>query len=187
MNSRVLLYIAGFALMTAGTFMFEIGAQKYLRGDEVLAIPEGTANYTYVEIDMPGGGPVSGTFESLSGGDVMIMVLDGGQFDRFMQGEDHGSRYAGTGTSGDFSIEQVDMERCSIVLFHGGGGSAVQEVRVTYKVVTIDSGRAFVGAGMMAGGIALLAIGMVQHMRKLKAARPPPKYLDVVFFDERTK
>ena len=187
MNWRVLSFVVGFALMLLGTFTFETLAHFSIVGDEVLTIPDGAENYTYLQVDMPGGGPVSGTYESVSGGEIMIMLLDGGQFDHFLEGKDHGSRFADTGTSGSFSIEQVDMERFSIVHFHAGGESAAQEVRVTYDVDTIDSNRAWIGMGVLIAGFATLLVGGIVHVLKVKAATPPPKYIDVVFFDERTK
>ena len=180
------LFIAGLILSAVGAVLLFTTEDIELVGDEVLVVPEGQDGYAYLEVDMGTGGPMEGTYESLNGTPVQVSVMDNGQFEDFLDGLDGGSRTTVIGLSGDFSVEQVDMETCHILVQHAAGMEAGQWVRVEYTVTNTDYPMTFASTAVfMAGGV-MVTFAFHPRLRGRARAQQPAATgpIDVVFFDE---
>ena len=180
-----ILMIAGTALEIAGIIALIFWAPLIIKGEDVVSVPAGAGSYGYITVDMPGGGPVSGTFESTTGS-VEVSVMDAGQFNLFKAGSGDDSRVTKIGESGTFSVTQVDMEKCFIVVRHALGLNVSQEARVTYEIASMRSTGSTVAAALIVAGVAITATTILRKsMEKSKAAEQAhSKYIDVVFFED---
>lgn len=180
------LFVAGLMLSVVGAALLLMTEDIELVGDEILLVPEGQDGYVYLEIDMGTGGPIAGTYECLNGTPVQVSVMDQGQFEDFLDGLEGGSRTTVLGLSGDFSVEQVDMETCYIMVEHAAGMEAEQSVRIEYTVTNTDYQMTFASTVVfVAGGVMVTSAFHPRLRGRAKAqqmvATGP---IDVVFFDE---
>lgn len=190
MNKFGLALAIGITLSASGlATIFFLGNEDIVR-DLTESVPAGETSYSAYYLDLDGGAPFSGTFECTSGGTVTFSVLDEEQYAFFTSGKaDHGTRFSKTGMNGSFSIEQVDMEGCYLVIEHGTGIVSAQSVRVHYDVRATNWPYFVVGTGMvMTGG----AVGMAGARSRIKAretklASVAPAQNDVVFYEEERR
>ncbi len=178
-------FVMGIAMSVVGMSVMVLYSDMELTGDEALVVPEGLDSYVYLEVDMGGGGPISGSFETADGTSVRLSVMDEGQFDDFVDGLGDDARASVLGSSGEFSIEQVDMEVCYIVVRHFPGIESAQSVDVEYTVLTTDVMPFLVSNVLLFAGVAMTFLAM--HVRQKAAAKKRTyrrMYTDVVFFDE---
>lgn len=171
-----MLFTVGFVIMT---FL----APMDIIGDRTVTLPADTESYV-IEIDMPGGGPISGTFSVNSGGSIVLMILDVDQYTAFKNGQSHESRFLVHGISGTFSIEQIDMEKCYIILQHDSTQETSKEVNVTYLIRSLDSTYSAYGIVTLIAGLPFIIYAMVGKGREIKSVHGSIEYLDVILFDD---
>lgn len=180
-----ILLVLGFVLNGIGLSSVLLLEDIELKGDPELLVPEGPDSYAYAEVDMGGGGPVEGTFECLNGTAVRLTVMDEDQFSRFAEGLDTDSRLSVTGSSGEFSVDEVDMVVCYIVVEHFTGVEAAQTVRVDYVVTTTDFTAFLISITGIVGGGTMVILAFYSRQKAIERARAARKTaIDVVFFEE---
>lgn len=178
-------FIAGIVMTAAGMVILLMGEDIELKGGDALVIPEGADSYAYLQVDMGTGGPIEGSFECAEGSSVRLSVMDEGQFDSFVDGLGDDSRTTVADESGEFSVEQVDMETCYIVLRHFPGIEVEQTVDVEYTVLNTDFGMFLASVGLIVGGGVVWWLAMYSHQKmRAKERASVRKYTDVVFFDK---
>lgn len=180
-----MVLIAGFVLSAAGFASLLLTENIELKGDETIIVPGYAEGYAYVEVDMGTGGPIAGTFECLNGTSVVVSIMDEGQFDRFTDGLDDDARTAVLGESGEFSVDQVDMEVCYIVVEHAPGTESEQVVSAEYTVTNTDFSLFIMSMGLVFGGSTVVFLAFYSRQRAdAKMRKADKKYTDVTFFDE---
>lgn len=178
-------FVLGIAISAVGAAVMWQYSYVDVTGDEALVVPEGLDGYVSLEVDMSGGGPISGSFETADGSSVRFSVMDEGQFEDFVDGLGDDARVSMLGSSGEFDIEQVDMEVCYIVVRHFPGIESAQSVDVEYTIQTTEVMPFLVSNVLLFAGIAMTFFAM--HVRQKAAAKKRTyrrTYTDVVFFDE---
>lgn len=178
-------FVMGIAISVVGSAVMLLYSEVELKGDEVLVVPEELDSYISLEVDMSGGGPISGSFETTDGSSVRFDVMDAGQFEDFVGGLGDDARVSILGSSGEFDIEQVDMEVCYIVVRHFPGIESAQSVAVEYTALLTDPMPFIVSNVLLVAGVAV-ALGAMYIRQKAAAKKRVYNrtYTDVVFFDE---
>lgn len=179
------LFILGIILDGVGLVPLFFAEDIELNGGRQMTVPDGVESYAYIEVDMGGGGPIEGTFECLNGTSVWLMVMDEDQFSAFTAGLDDESRTSVSGSSGEFSVEQVDMVVCYIVVQHSPGVETDQAVSVEYTVTNTDFAPILISMAVMMVGATMMLLAFHSRQRAVNRARAAQKKdIDVVFFDE---
>jgi hypothetical protein len=179
------VFIAGFILSGLAVIPMLLVEEVELRGDETLVIPEGPSFWVAFEVDMGDGGPIEGTFECLEGTSVRLSVMDGDQFEAFLDMAGDDSRTTVLGSSGEFLVDEVDMFECYIVLQHPPGVEAEQTVSVEYTVTSADLPYWYVSLAMLLAGGVMVYVPLYRGLKASARARAAVnKETDVVFFDE---
>lgn len=181
-----ILATAGLVVIAVGFVMILTAQDIALPGGETVVLPEGVDGYACLDVDMGSGGPITGTFESSDGSAVILRVMDEGQFDRFLESAEVDSRTTVAGTSGEFTVEQVDMEACYIVLHHDLGTAVEQTVTVDYVVTNSDFVSEMISTALVMTGSAM-SFALPVYLRSRAKSKTTPKdtkYIDVTIFDE---
>ncbi len=185
MKASGVMFIVGAVFVAMGMVLTLTTEDIELKGDTVLVVPEGADGYAYLEVDMGDGGPINGSFASTDGTSVRLSVMDEEQFDSFVAGSGDDSRTSVLGSSGDFSVEQVDMTVCYLVVRQFSDVGVEHSVEVEYTVVTTDWLPFLLSTGLWVGGGLLVWYPMYSSVKGGSGERTYVKeYTDVVFFDE---
>lgn len=183
-----LLLLSGFAIDIPAFLILFLFAFTTISHQGTITLAPGTGSYGSIEVDLQGGSPISGTFESVSGNDVLFMLLDEDQYQDYKSSLPHSSRFSTVGHSGSFSIEQVDMERCYLVVEHATEFSSTEEIRVTYEFTGTDYVYFSISAVLfLVGAVIVLTAFYLRNKEKIDAKASSTKYLDVVFFENDLK
>jgi len=183
-----LFYLGGWAMEIPAMVILVLFTFHPVTTHTSISIAPGFDAYGSLEVDLNGGGPISGTFESVSGNDILFMLLDEDQFADYSANISHSSRFSAISSSGSFSIEQVDMERCYLVAEHATTFSNTEEVQVTYELSETNIDYLFLSMTLIiVGGILVMYAFYKRNKEKVEARISTSKYLDVVFFDEEPK
>lgn len=178
------LLVAGIVITAMGAALMFLAEDIKLNKEDTVTVPAGADNFAWLEVDMGTGGPIEGSFRSINGSWVMLSVMDGYQFATFVVGLGDDARTEVTGESGEFSVEQVDMEACYIVVRHSPGVESEQPVEVEYTVLNANWNY-FLATGLyVSGGIAVFLAFYTRQKANEKNRTFVRKYTDVVFFEE---
>jgi len=181
-----LAFVSGFALDIPALLILFMFAFHPVTTQETISIAPGAESYGSLEVDLNGGAPISGTYESISGNDILFMLLDEGQFAEYAANVSHSSRFSAVSASGSFSIEQVDMERCYLVVEQATEFSSAEEVRVTFELNEMDLVYLALSLSLFtAGGIIIMYALYTRNKERVDARISASKYVDVVFFEEK--
>jgi hypothetical protein len=189
MKTRGIVLVVGLALSTIGVILMyaTIGSSEF-KDTVTLELPEGAGEYAFEMIDMKGGGPISGGFQSQSGSPVWFSLMDEGQFQAFTSGTEHDARFNAIDSAANFSIEQVDMEVCYFVVEHSGDSASTETVQVSYSLPVIDWSMFAVTIGLIVAGAAAFMYAVYEKTKESRGSELQlSKYDDVVFFEEKER
>jgi hypothetical protein len=169
---RVLLLVGGVLFLSGQGLL----AASFLQGTQgtLARIPPGPTWFFVYQIKVLGSSRMSGQFAALAGDVVNLYVFGEKQYELYAFIGWGSGLFSVNGSSGSFATDLPSSGTYYLVLAHGHGSeNSLQDVRVSYRVAGIEPEFITVGSGLIAPGIALVALGLWMRERRHKRAASP--------------
>ncbi len=158
-----------------------------IEGSAHLTVPEGASTFASYRVDDVEGFSLSGEFSSSTDSPVELMILDEGEYLKFLANSSYVAEFRAVAISGEFSVDKPSMETCHIVVRHGAGLIVPQEVEVSYTISAVNPVGMLSAYGFaFGGGLLIVYDGWKRHKKHEEIVRES-KPLDVIFFDSESR
>jgi len=161
---RVLL-VAGGVLFLAGTSFFA-GAFSSSTSNTT-SIPAGPGWYMYFEFNLLGSGTLRGDYRETTGGTLDLFVLTQAQYEAYKLGTEFVPLwFTGDSRQGTIDVALPGSGKYFMVADHGRSFEGIkQDVHLALSVSGIDPPWFASAVGLLGGGLALIAVGIVKRRR----------------------
>src|SRR3989442_15144416 len=169
---RVPLLVGGVLFLSGQALL----AASFLQGTQgtVATIPPGPSWFYVYQIRVIGSSRMSGQFAAPAGDVVNLSVFGEKQYELYAFIGWGSGLFSVNGSSGSFVTDLPSPGTYYLVLAHGHGSeNSPQDVRVSYRVAGIEPEFITVGSGLIAPGIAVVALGLWMRERRHKRAAIP--------------
>ena len=167
---RILVVVA-VILIAAGLFSILYGTSP-ATANETDPIPAGWYNYNEFRWSVLDGGSVQGTWQSLNGTPVQVLVYNDAQYGAYVSGSNLTGLYNVTAVSGNLSLSVTGFDTYHVVFQHPAGYENVsQNVSVSLTSTGADPTFTLGGAAAVVIGALLIVFVVVRSRRAARAQK----------------